>query len=93
VITEGMAAWAHQVRLDANDPRHVDAARPHATQAEAKQTLEFAIALAEFLFVLPARVARGRRAASGTPADEGRPVNRATGGGAQPTIRKTRVRL
>jgi hypothetical protein len=65
VITKDMAAWAHHVRLDANDPRHADVARPHATKGEAEQTLEFALALAQFLFVLPARVARGMRAAGG----------------------------
>jgi hypothetical protein len=88
VITEDMAIWAHRVRLEANNPRHADAVRPHATREEAEQTLEFALALAQFLFVLPARVARGMRAAGGTP-----PVNRATGGGARATIRQTRGRL
>jgi hypothetical protein len=77
VITEDMAAWAHHVRLEANDPRHADTARPHATRAEAEQTVEFAEALAQFLFVLPARVARGVKAAGGTPKDEGGPVERA----------------
>jgi Domain of unknown function (DUF4145) len=76
VITGDMAEWAHQVRLEANDPRHADAVRPHATPEEAEQTLEFALALAQFLFVLPARVARGVRAAGGTPRDEGAPVKR-----------------
>ena len=78
VITEDMAAWAHHVRLEANDPRHADAVRPHATRADAEQTVEFAEALAQFLFVLPARVARGVKAAGGTPKDEGAPVKRAT---------------
>jgi Domain of unknown function (DUF4145) len=45
VITADMAAWAHHVRLEANDPRHADAVRPHATRKEAEQTLEFALAL------------------------------------------------
>jgi hypothetical protein len=76
VITEDMAAWAHHVRLEANDPRHADKLRPHATDAEARQTVEFAEALAQFLFVLPARVARGVKAAGGTPKDEGGPVKR-----------------
>ena len=76
VITQDMAAWAHQVRLEANDPRHADISRPHTTEEQAKQTLEFAQALAQFLFVLPARVARGMRAAGATPKDEGSPVRR-----------------
>ncbi len=59
VITKEMAQWAHQVRLDANDPRHADeTASPH-TLASAKLVYDFATALAEFLFVLPARVTRG----------------------------------
>jgi hypothetical protein len=76
VITQDMAAWAHQVRLEANDPRHADVSRPHATEEQAKQTLEFAQALAQFLFVLPARVARGMRAAGETPKDEDSAVRR-----------------
>jgi hypothetical protein len=62
LITNEMAAWAHEVRLDANDQRHADetAALPNA--ADAEKTIEFANALAQFLYVLPARVERGRKA-------------------------------
>ena len=59
VITREMAQWAHQVRLDANDPRHADEASAPHTLASAKLVYDFATALAEFLFVLPARVTRG----------------------------------
>ena len=59
LITEGMAKWAHQVRLEANDSRHPEKDKPLATQEEAEQCLEFTMALAEILFVLPARVTRG----------------------------------
>jgi hypothetical protein len=61
LITEEMAAWAHEVRLNANEPRHADETAPLPNDVEAKKTVEFARALAEFLFVLPARVTRGRK--------------------------------
>ncbi|MBB6225294.1 DUF4145 domain-containing protein [Rhizobium leguminosarum] len=63
VLTQGMADWAHAVRLEANGVRHADAARPHATPEEAAQTVEFAEALGNFLFVLTARIDRGIAAA------------------------------
>ena len=50
-----MAKWAHQVRLDANEQRHADESIPLPTIGDA----QFVEALAEFLFVLPARVSRG----------------------------------
>ena len=60
LITPEMAKWAHEVRLDANDQRHVDEGGALPDEADARKSIEFAIALAQFLFVLPARVARGR---------------------------------
>lgn len=57
VITQDMCDWGHHVRLEGNDSRHVDGDVP--TTDEASQCLEFALALAEVLFVLPARVTRG----------------------------------
>jgi Domain of unknown function (DUF4145) len=60
LITSEMAAWAHEVRLDANDQRHSDLQADHADADDAKRVIEFAMALAEFLFVLPERVSRGR---------------------------------
>lgn len=62
-LTEGMGAWAHEVRLGSNRPRHSDANRPHVTSDEAKQSVEFAEALGFFLFVLTKRVERGTQAA------------------------------
>lgn len=59
LITAEMALWAHEVRLDANDQRHSDEAVPLPTTEDAKRSVEFAQALAQFLFVLPARVQRG----------------------------------
>jgi hypothetical protein len=60
LITKEMAAWAHEIRLDANDQRHADDAAPLPSAQDAEKAVEFAKALAQFLFVLPARVARGR---------------------------------
>ncbi len=59
LITEDMANWANQIRLEANDIRHPENNRPLATPEEALQNLEFTEALAEILFVLPARVTKG----------------------------------
>jgi len=61
LITAEMAAWAHEIRLEANDQRHADesAALPSATDAQ--KVIEFATALAQFMYVLPARVERGRK--------------------------------
>lgn len=60
LITAEMAAWAHEVRLEANDQRHADEEADLPGEADANKAIEFATALAQFLFVLPARVARGR---------------------------------
>jgi hypothetical protein len=64
LITEGMSKWAHEVRLDANDQRHADENRGLPTIDDAKHTLDFAKALAQFLFVLPAKVDEGIKAAN-----------------------------
>ena len=60
-ITAEMAAWAHEVRLDANDQRHADESAGLPSAADAKKAIEFASALAQFVYVLPAQVERGRR--------------------------------
>lgn len=62
ILTHEMGEWAHSIRLEANNPRHADLEDPHATPAQARAAVDFAKALAEFLFVLPARVQRGREA-------------------------------
>jgi hypothetical protein len=69
VLTQGMADWAHSVRLGANRPRHADADNPHVSPEEAQRSVEFAEALGNFLFVLTARVERGIRAASEAAAE------------------------
>lgn len=63
LLTKGMADWAHAVRLGSNRPRHADAERPHVTGDEARQSVEFAEALGNFLFVLTAKIDRGIEAA------------------------------
>jgi len=60
LITEEMALWAHEIRLDANDPRHADEEEPLPSEEDAQKCVEFTLALAQFMFVLPARVERGR---------------------------------
>lgn len=61
LITAEMAAWAHEVRLDANDQRHADEGAALPSETDAAKAIEFASALAQFLYVLPARVERGRK--------------------------------
>jgi len=60
LITPEMANWAHDVRLDANDQRHADEDGALPDAADGRKCVEFAMALGQFLFVLPARVERGR---------------------------------
>jgi hypothetical protein len=69
LLTEEMSQWAHIVRLDANAQRHADEESSMPTAEEAKRTLHFANALAQFLFVLPNMVAEGIREASQPPND------------------------
>lgn len=59
LITKEMATWAHKVRLDANDQRHADINAGLPSPKDAEHSLEFAKALAQFLFVLPSRIAKG----------------------------------
>jgi hypothetical protein len=62
-LTSEMGDWAHEVRLGSNRPRHADQDKPHVSQDEAKQSVEFAEALGYFLFVLTKRIERGKEAA------------------------------
>ena len=59
LITEDMADWAHEVRLNANDQRHADESASLPTSEDAKRVIDFVQALGMVLFVLPARVRRG----------------------------------
>ncbi|WP_459207036.1 DUF4145 domain-containing protein [Pseudomonas sp. MLB6B] len=60
LITQEMAHWAHEVRLEANDQRHADEEAELPDTADAQRMIEFVQALGQFLFVLPSRVHRGR---------------------------------
>lgn len=59
LITPDMAKWAHDIRLEANEQRHSDEDIPLPNETDAKRVVEFSLALAQLLFVLPARVQRG----------------------------------
>ena len=59
LITADMAHWAHAVRLDANDQRHADEAADLPSEVDARRCIDFASALGQFLFTLPARVKKG----------------------------------
>jgi len=65
LITEEMANWAHEVRLDANEQRHDDDEIELPDREDASRAINFVVALGDFLFVLPATVKRGRRAIGG----------------------------
>ncbi|MCD9047084.1 DUF4145 domain-containing protein [Alterluteimonas muca] len=65
IITSDMAAWAHEVRLEANGQRHADDNAALPTSADAERVIDFVRALAELMFVLPARVERGRSTSGG----------------------------
>lgn len=59
LITQDMATWAHEVRLDANDQRHADENAVLPSEVDAKRVIDFVTALAQILFVLPKMVQRG----------------------------------
>lgn len=59
IITEKMAAWAHKVRLDANDERHADEDSDLPDSDDAQNVIEFSLSLAQYLFVLPSRIEEG----------------------------------
>ena len=62
LITPEMAEWANEVRLDANDQRHGDEHAALPTEIDAEKVIEFALALGEYMFVLPEKVKLGRSA-------------------------------
>jgi len=70
LITEEMAKWAHQVRLEANGQRHADEDHGLPTEQEAQRVIDFTLALAEFLFVLPSKVEKGIMSSANAQAAE-----------------------
>jgi hypothetical protein len=59
VITPAMSLWAHEVRLDANDQRHADERSSLPDPNDAQKVIDFSMAFAEFMFVLPNRIQKG----------------------------------
>lgn len=59
LITPEMAAWAHEIRLAANDQRHADESKALPGSIDVVKVIEFINSLAQFLYGLPARVDRG----------------------------------
>jgi hypothetical protein len=57
IIIPAMVDWANEIRWAATDERHLNV--DDATPDDAQQCVEFALALAQNLFVLPARITRG----------------------------------
>lgn len=64
LLTCEMRDWAHEIRLSANEPRHADDTFDGATTSDAEQSIQFAKALGEYLFVLPSRVKKWKTTAS-----------------------------
>ena len=61
IITKEMSAWAHEIRINGNDPRHVKRDSSPTTQ-EANDVVRLAEAFGQYLYVLPAMITRGREA-------------------------------
>jgi hypothetical protein len=59
LITNEMAQWAHQVRLEANDQRHADENAALPDSEDAQRSIDFASALGSFMFVFPKRIEAG----------------------------------
>lgn len=56
LIPKSLGDWAHQVRLDANRPRHADETNANVTPEEAERAVAFAEAMGQYLFVLPSLI-------------------------------------
>lgn len=63
LLTKQMKEWAHEIRLSANEQRHADEKFAGSSADDAKQVIEFTKALAEYLYVLPARVLKWKASA------------------------------
>jgi len=64
LLTAEMAAWAHEIRLSANEPRHADSEFAGAQKEDAEQIIAFAKALSLYLYELPARVKKWKSPAT-----------------------------
>lgn len=56
LIPSALSEWAHRVRLDANDTRHVDPSSDGMTTEDADRAIDFSMAMANYLYVLPAKM-------------------------------------
>lgn len=56
LLTAEMAAWAHEIRLSANEPRHADKDFDGASAEDADQILAFTKALGQYLYELPSKI-------------------------------------
>lgn len=59
LITDEMSQWSHKVRLDTDDQQYADEKVELPKYDDAQRTLDFVLALAEYLFVLPSKVKHG----------------------------------
>ncbi len=59
LITEEMVKWTREIILDANEQGHDDEKINLPVKEDAERSIEFALTLAEYLFVLPSRVNKG----------------------------------
>jgi hypothetical protein len=54
-----MGEWAHEIREFGNEGHTDEEPAPLATKEDAEHVLKYANTLAEYLFVLPARIKKG----------------------------------
>ena len=64
-LPQVMADWANEVRVIGNDTHTDEAPADLPNQDDAERAIHFANMLAEYLFVLPAQISRGRGATEG----------------------------
>ena len=62
-LPEAMGDWAHEVRELGRETHTDEAPPPLPTDKEAEKALLFANTLAQYLFVLPARISKARKSA------------------------------
>ena len=71
VLPNVMGEWAHEVRLFGNEGHTDEAPADLPTFEEAEHVLTYANTLAEYLFVLPARIKKARKVQTGNAKSSG----------------------
>ena len=66
LIPKALSDWSHWGRLDANGSRHADEAASPLSDEDAERSIGFARAMAEYLYVLPAKMPAKRASEAGT---------------------------